>query len=259
MASKKYWWILLPVVAIAISVPLRAWDEKDRSERRFDQLAWQDQGPRGDRPPGGPGGPRGDGERRPPRDDDRDPRSPRGRDDFRPDGPEGPGGGPRRDFGPHQGNQPGRPGEFPGRPGEPPFQRPPMGPDGPPGGHYGGPHGGPGGPPPGQPNWEQMKKHDPEMYELEMADLEMERKTHDLSRGFHMAPKDKQDELRKEIREVVTKHFEVRQQRRKLQLERMEKELKRMRDEIARRNDARDQVVNKRVADLTGERGELDF
>jgi len=58
---------------------------------------------------------------------------------------------------------------------------------------------------------------------------------------------------------VIAKHFEVRQQRRQLQLARFEKELQRMREEIERRNEKRAEIVGKRIAELVGERSDIDF
>jgi DNA anti-recombination protein RmuC len=97
------------------------------------------------------------------------------------------------------------------------------------------------------------------MYELEMSDQDMEQKTSDLSAQFHRAPKDQREDLRKQMSDLVSKHFDVRQQRRKLQLSRLEQELKRMRDEIEGRNDKRADIVNRRLHELLGEKSDLDF
>lgn len=200
--------------------------------------------------------------------------------------PEVPGDAPRNprpgpDAGPAGGGRPGvGPGGLGGAPGRGPGERDPRGPGGldggprGPGGFPGGPRPGglPGGPPggyggPGIPgpgfgpptDWEQMKRVDPEMYKLEMADQEMERQTSELSMQYRRAPKDQKPELRKELEEVVSKHFEVRQEKRQLQLTRLEKELQRMRDEIERRTQKRAEIVGKRLSELVGERSDIDF
>jgi hypothetical protein len=176
--------------------------------------------------------------------------------------PGGPGGGER---GPG-GNNPGVPGRpFEGGRGLPeggfgpgPGMRPP-GPGGAPGiGPGGMPGMRPGGFFPGH-DLESMRENDPEMYKLEMADREMERQTAELSGQYRNAPKDRRDAIRKELEELIGKHFEVRQERRMLQLTRLEKELARMRDEIERRNERRGEIVGKRITDLVGEKGDLDF
>jgi len=72
-------------------------------------------------------------------------------------------------------------------------------------------------------------------------------------------PSEERAELKKQIQEVVTKHFELRQKKRQLQLTRMEKELQRMRDEIKRRSEAQSEIVGRRLGELLGERDPLDF
>jgi hypothetical protein len=97
------------------------------------------------------------------------------------------------------------------------------------------------------------------MYELEVADQELERRTFEKSQQLRRAGGDQRESLRKELNEVVSRHFEVRQQRRELMLQRMEKELSRMREELKKRSELREQIVNRRLSELTGERGDLDF
>lgn len=87
----------------------------------------------------------------------------------------------------------------------------------------------------------------------------MERTTFELSQRYRNAPMDQRDALKEEIQQTVAKHFEARQKRRAMQLERMERDLKQMRNELSRRNDARDQIIQRRLSELIGERSELDF
>jgi uncharacterized protein YPO0396 len=122
----------------------------------------------------------------------------------------------------------------------------------------GGP-GRPGGMGPRMNSWEDLKRIDPEMYELEKQDQDLERKTFELASQFRNAPLDQRAEMKKQVEETVTKHFDVRQKKRQLQLSRMEKELQRMREEIQRRGDAQKEIVGKRLTELLGEKGELDF
>ena len=65
--------------------------------------------------------------------------------------------------------------------------------------------------------------------------------------------------LKKQIQEIVQKHFEVRQSRRELHLKRLQEELERFAGAMERRNEGRAEIVERRVAELTGETGELDF
>ncbi|MBC8354316.1 MAG: hypothetical protein H8E66_20165 [Planctomycetes bacterium] len=167
----------------------------------------------------------------------------------------------------------GPPGSRDGRPDGPPpkirGKRPPNGgprgdgpPDGPP--HPNGRP--PEGPPHGRfghehelQRMEELKELDPEMYELEKSDRELDRKTLDLSEQYQRAPKDKREALQKQLAAAVAQHFDVRQARRELHLKRLTEELAKLRESIERRNDVRDQIIGKRVSELVGDEDDLAF
>ncbi len=187
--------------------------------------------------------------------------------------------------GPHLGPGPGGPGPAPGMPVPPGELGPGLGGPGGPGGRRPGAHGpgmpgfgphrpampgqgpmpGPGGPPdqpgpmhpPGAPrwpyeDWATLERNDPEMYKLLRADAELEQRTRDLALQYRRAPKDQQEKIEAELQKLVGEHFDVRQQRRLLELKRLEQELKRLQDSIDRRNAAREQIVKDRVRELLG-------
>ena len=104
-----------------------------------------------------------------------------------------------------------------------------------------------------------MHEPDEEMAELIRSDVELEQKTIQLAHRYRMARQEEKEELKTELSEVVNKHFEVRQEKRELQLKRMEESLENLRQAIKKRTDARDEIVNKRLGDLMGERGDLEF
>jgi hypothetical protein len=124
-----------------------------------------------------------------------------------------------------------------------------------PGGPQHDPYRGPGGPD----RLEELKKYDPEMYELEKKDLELEQQSFDLGQQYRRAPRDQRDALKTQLQDVVQKHFEARQARRQLQLKRLEEELDRMRSAMERRTESRVQIVERRVVELIGERSDFDF
>ena len=93
---------------------------------------------------------------------------------------------------------------------------------------------------------------DSEMEKLMQQDLELEQQSQGLAWQYQQAPKEDREKLKKQIIEVVGKQFDVRQQRRLLELKRMEEELKRLRELLDRRTKARKQLVEKRVTDLVG-------
>jgi hypothetical protein len=169
----------------------------------------------------------------PPRDGDpgRDPRPPR--DDNGPPGPP-PGGDPGR--GPPLGEGGGRPepprdGFKPGR--QPPGERSPSN------------------------RWpyldaESLRTSDPEMYKLMKLDAELDRQSRDLAEQYSQAPQDQREKLRKQVQQVVSQHFDVRQERRLLELKRLKEELQSFQNAIDRRTKGRKDLIEKRVSDLLG-------
>lgn len=181
------------------------------------------------------------------------------------------GDGPRRPDGPPRGDDGWRGGDRPGFPrSEGPAHGSGMGRPGPPG-YMGGPERGRvlrGGPRfrPGSGigyalsnDLEHLKQIDPEMFELERRDRELERRSLELSMQYRRASPEQIEALAKQVSELVGEHFEVRQKRRELQLKRLEDELKQLRSTLERRAAAREQIIQKRVSELTGKEDPLDF
>ncbi|MCE9524559.1 MAG: hypothetical protein K8R36_00725 [Planctomycetales bacterium] len=195
------------------------------------------------------------GERAPPREPRREggPNRPPPRDDGDPDGlrdrppPREGGPQPRGGFGPGgpSGPGPGGPGGF--RPGD---------------GRGRGPGGfGPGfgGPPGIGHGGEGFFPDDPEMAALNRAEYDLDQQTRDLADKLRGAKKEDREKIRTEISEAVTKHFDVRQKRRELQIKRMDDELKKLREAMTRRNESKDQIIKKRLAELIGNEDDLGF
>jgi hypothetical protein len=218
------------------------------------------QGPRPpeDRPPPGeqPPPPR----RAQPLDDAFPPPPPEGRpgDPNRPPmgkGPKGPHGGPGfpppGDRPPPEGGPPGGPPGRPGPPGPPGPHDPNRGPHFPPpgGAGYGPPHG----------DLSRLEEDDPEMYALVVEDQKLERETQELAHAIRQAKAEDREKLKTELGVKVNQHFDCRQKRRELSLKRMEEELARLRDAIRARNETRDDVIKKRLAELVGPSADLEF
>ncbi len=106
---------------------------------------------------------------------------------------------------------------------------------------------------------ESMQKIDPELYKLLREDENLERQTRELVMQYRRAPSEQREKLKPQITELVNKHFDVRQQRRSLELKRLEDELQRLRETIDRRSKARKEIVEKRVSELIGREDELRF
>ena len=94
---------------------------------------------------------------------------------------------------------------------------------------------------------------DPEMHRLFEADAGFERQSQELAEEYRRAPKDKQDEVKKKLEDVVSRQFESRQERRSLELKRLEGEIKRIQASIDKRNEAKKQIVDRRVSEVLGQ------
>lgn len=202
------------------------------------------EGPR--RPPGEGPPPRREGDMGPPRreggrEGDRPMPPPRGEDGPRPPRGEG-------DFGP----PPRRDGDFgpPRREGD--FGPPPRRPEGP---GFGAGDRGPG----GRGGFHHLEQEDPEMFAIMQKDHDLDRQALDVAQRMKGAPKTEREKLKTELTEVVRKHFEARQERRTLQMKRVEDDLKRLKDQIEARSKARDEIISRRVTELTGDESDLGF
>jgi septum formation topological specificity factor MinE len=97
------------------------------------------------------------------------------------------------------------------------------------------------------------------MTELTQSDMELEHRTMQLAHRIRGAKSEQAEELKTELSEVISKHFDVRQQKRELQIKRMEESLEKLRETVKKRADAREEIVKKRLGELVGEQGELGF
>lgn len=146
-----------------------------------------------------------------------------------------------------------------------PMGRPPLEGRQPPGdGRRRGPGQGPGpargpGMPGMQPGMPFPPPLDPETEELNRNDAALERECAELASRLRRAAKDERENLKKQLTEAVNKHFDVRQKRRELQLKRLEEELQRLRETNRKRIEAREQLVNRRLAELMGPHDDLGF
>ena len=100
---------------------------------------------------------------------------------------------------------------------------------------------------------------DPEMFKLEQSDQEFGQRSMELAAAYRRAATDQRDALRKQLREVIDEHFDVRQKLRELQLKRLEQQLEQLKQAIEKRAKVRNQIVERRISELTGEEDPLDF
>ena len=111
----------------------------------------------------------------------------------------------------------------------------------------------------GRGGFNHLEQDDPDMFAIMQKDHDLERQTFELAQRFRGAPKAEKEKLKGELSEVVKKHFDIRQDRRTLQMKRVEDDLKRLKDQIEARTKARDEIISRRVTELTGDENDLGF
>lgn len=102
---------------------------------------------------------------------------------------------------------------------------------------------------------QRLQESDPDMYPLVKDDVELERKSFELSEQIRRTSKTEEKErLKNELINVVENHFNVRQERREMELKRLEEQIDRMRESLKTRAESRESLIKQRIAELTGER-----
>lgn len=100
---------------------------------------------------------------------------------------------------------------------------------------------------------------DPEMERFDQQEAELSERTNQLVRQYRDAEGEGKEKARVELMETIHAHFDIRQERRSLQLKRIEETLARLREAIESREEARKSIVERRYGELVGERTEPEF
>jgi hypothetical protein len=101
---------------------------------------------------------------------------------------------------------------------------------------------------------------DPEMQKLNNEEAHLEAQARDISAHYRTTTiETERDKLRGELEDIVLQQFEVRQERRQLELQRLELQLTRLREAIDKRTSSRDELIKQRIEQLVGEEPGLGF
>jgi hypothetical protein len=100
---------------------------------------------------------------------------------------------------------------------------------------------------------------DPKVIELLKQDRAMEKEGRVLAQKCLASQGAARETLRKELEDLTTKHFELRQKRRQMEIEILEKQLERVKATLDKRNNGKDLIIQRRIAKLLGEEDELAF
>ena len=104
------------------------------------------------------------------------------------------------------------------------------------------------------------QKPDPEMEQLLKKDAEMEVQVQVLVKQWHEQKDEKvRADLRSQVEELTKEHFDLRQQRRELELSRLAAQLERVRASVKKRSEVKDLIIQRRIARLLGEEDDLAF
>ena len=95
-----------------------------------------------------------------------------------------------------------------------------------------------------------MRRPDPEMVELLKKEDDLDNQANELATQYQRAASPDKEKLQKQIEETVNKQFDVRQQRRKLQLDHMQKDLDELKSIYEKKNSSRDTLIKGRVLQL---------
>ena len=71
--------------------------------------------------------------------------------------------------------------------------------------------------------------------------------------------KDARAKLKKQVEDLTSQEFDIRQQARELEVKRLESELAHIRESIQKRTENREQIIKRRVGQLVHEEEDLEF
>ena len=99
---------------------------------------------------------------------------------------------------------------------------------------------------------------DPEVAQMMHEYQQLEHRIHELAREFHGTDDDdRREQLHEEIVEVTEAQFEIKHHMRERELERLREQMEAVAEKVQRRAELRDEIIERRVAQLTGEDAEL--
>ena len=103
-------------------------------------------------------------------------------------------------------------------------------------------------------------KPDPEMEKLLEADTKMEQQTRVLAKRYREAKdQEEQAKVRGDLETLTKEHFDLRQERRELEISRLEAQLQRVRASVEKRTEVKDLIIRRRIAQILGEEDDLAF
>jgi len=99
----------------------------------------------------------------------------------------------------------------------------------------------------------ELKQRDPERFRMQQQMAELERRSVEMGQKVRRAPDEEaKKQATAELKEMLTKLFELRQQEREKSLQQLEREVKEVREALEKRKARRDEMIQHRFDQLTG-------
>lgn len=106
----------------------------------------------------------------------------------------------------------------------------------------------------------ELKKHDPKRFKAICQRNQLEHKSHKLAEKYrHSDNKKDKERIKKELRKILPRIFDIQKKARMQDVQRMEKELRQLKEKMARRKKIRQQLIEERLKQLTGEKEEWEW
>ena len=106
--------------------------------------------------------------------------------------------------------------------------------------------------------WTHMKDNDPEGYELQMQDMKLGVQARKLGEKIRKSGGNDKEAMT-DLHKLVAQQFDVRQRQREHHLAKLEKKLEKLRQSNKKRAAARDSLIDKETARLTGQDASEEF
>lgn len=106
----------------------------------------------------------------------------------------------------------------------------------------------------------ELKERDPERFKLAMRIAEMDRHAAELGQNVRRAPEgDAKRQAATELKEVLNKLFDLRQEEREKNVQQIERDLKDLRESLEQRKAKRDEIIQLRFDQLTGKAALMEW
>ena len=105
-----------------------------------------------------------------------------------------------------------------------------------------------------------LKERDPERFKLQMRIAELDRHSAELGQKVRRAPgEEAKKQVATELKEVLSKLFDLRQEEREKNVQQIDRDLKELRESLEKRKAKRDEIIQHRFDQLTGKAEMLDW